>query len=125
MKNKKNTRSFLLGLLALLVLMATAMGILIVNSGPLGPVAFFAHSMDEASYDCEDKINKRLKSRLISKHFDNFSSRYDVQKRQYLIFYRLSIRESTDNYSAITERIAKCIVWERLGYVSDFRIMEL
>lgn len=85
------------------------------------PDAFFARSINDAAYDCEDKIDARFEEQLLSKYYDQFSSRYDADDNQYIIYYRLSVREEQDNIPITTEYMAKCVVWERLGYVSEFR----
>jgi hypothetical protein len=123
--NNKNTKSLLISLIVLLVFAVAAMALLVVNSDSSIPKAFFARSINDASYDCEAKIDKRFKSELTSKSFDNLSSRYEPLKRQYLIYYRIGVREKIDDYYVNTDRMAKCIVWERLGYVSDFRILDI
>lgn len=86
------------------------------------PTAFFARSIDDASYDCEAKIQSRYKARLISRYFDPYSSRYEADDHQYLVYYRVTIQEQDkDGRSRIRDLMVKCTVWEKLGYVSDFQ----
>lgn len=84
--------------------------------------AFFARSINDAAYDCEDKIKDRFEEQLLSKHYDQYSSRYDADDSQYIIYYRVSVREEEDNIPVTADYMAKCVVWERLGYVSEFRV---
>lgn len=86
------------------------------------PDAFFARSINDAAYDCEDKIKDRFEEQLLSKHYDQYSSRYDADDHQYLIYYRVSVREEDENVPITTDYMAKCVVWERFGYVSEFRV---
>ena len=89
-----------------------------------GQKAFYARSMDDASYDCEAKIIDRFDERLINKHFDQYSSRYDANKRQYLIYYRVTASDNGEDVPTLKEHMVKCVVWERLGYVSDFSVFD-
>jgi hypothetical protein len=105
----------------LLVLVAIA---IYFNNAKTAPTAFFARSINDASYDCEKKINDKFGNKLLSKNYDGLSSRYNSQKHQYLIFYKISVQETVDKYPTIKEYLAKCMVWEKIGYVSDFTILD-
>lgn len=87
------------------------------------PVAFYARDINDASYDCEDKINRYYEEDLVSKVYDDYSSRYEADKRQYIIFYRVSVNTEMDGYPTVVDYMIKCVVWERLGYVSDFQVL--
>lgn len=118
--------SLYISIVTLLLIVMAAMVVLVIHSGKKGPEAFFARSINDASYDCEVKIGRHFKSELISKSFDGLSSRYDEQNRQYLIYYNVGIRERVeDGYYVYSDRMVKCIVWERFGYVSDFQVMDI
>ncbi|MEH6557111.1 MAG: hypothetical protein V7459_14205 [Oceanicoccus sp.] len=123
MSKKSNRTNIFVGI-ATSVIVAASFSLLFLTKTSGEPVTFFARSIDDASYDCEDKIVSKYGNRLISKSFDNLSSRYQREERQYLIYYQISIRESNANYPAIDDHLVKCTVWERLGYVSDFRIID-
>lgn len=86
--------------------------------------SFFARSINDASYDCESKIEKKYGTKLVSKYFDNHSSRYEADRRQYLIYYRITVHELDQKIPTNNDYMAKCTVWERLGYVSEFRVYE-
>lgn len=110
--------------LVVILLIATSMAILfLLNKGEKEPQAFFARDINDASYDCEQKIIDQFDEQLVSKYFDDLSSRYLPEKRQYLIYYRVSTRTLENNIPVNNELMVKCTVWERLGYVSDFHIM--
>jgi|GEM_PF-3716490 len=117
-------RSRLFAVLAILFIVIASSALILSTRDDYRKVAFFARSINDASYDCEDKIISKYGDRLISKSFDNLSSRYQQDQRQYLIFYRISITETDTKYPAIDDHLVKCVVWERLGYVSDFRIID-
>ena len=125
MNNLKPERRFnapiLVSITLLLVLVAIA---IYFNTAKTAPTAFFARSIDDASYDCEKKINDKFGNKLLSKNYDGLSSRFNSQKHQYLIFYRISVQEIVDNYPTIKDYLAKCMVWEKIGYVSDFTILD-
>lgn len=123
MSNKTNRTNLFVGL-AILIIVAASFSLLFLTKTMGKRVAFFASSIDDASYDCEEKIVSKYGNRLISKSFDNLSSRYQPEERQYLIYYRISISESNTDYPAIDDHVVKCTVWEKLGYVSDFRIID-
>jgi hypothetical protein len=112
-------------ILILLVIVATLVAIYYAKNSNPEKKPFYARSMNDASYDCEDKIISKFKDSLVIKTFDNFSSRYEANKRQYLIYYRISVKEKQDNAPTIKDYMAKCVVWERLGYVSNFSVFEI
>ena len=87
--------------------------------------SFFARDINDATYDCEDKIDAKFKKRLVSKYYDEISSRYEANKNQYVIYYRVSARDIEGEYPMVTDYMAKCIVWEKLGYVSDFQVFDI
>lgn len=126
MSNNKTSRNKLklsaVIIFALLVVNSTI--VLLYNNRQAKPEAFFARNMNDASYDCEEKIRNKYQHRLVSSYFDDLSSRYEANKRQYVVYYRINIREEHDKAAAIREYMAKCIIWERLGYVSDFSVFE-
>lgn len=111
--------------IAIIVIIISIMTALYINTEKQQqPTAFFARSINDASYDCEAKIDKKFDGRLINKHYDAISSRYEADRHQYIIYYRISIRETEDEVPAIKDYLAKCIVWEKLGYVSEFQIID-
>ncbi|MEE8059618.1 MAG: hypothetical protein V3T17_17570 [Pseudomonadales bacterium] len=102
-----------------------AVGTLYFNFGMPGKqTAFFARSINDASYDCENKIDQKFDEDLVNKYYDGNSSRYDSKQRQYIIYYRVSARYIENDIPMIKDYMAKCIVWERIGYVSDFQIFD-
>lgn len=126
--NNNNSQSTqrLLASITLLVLIVITMAIIYITyHQELEPTAFFARDINDASYDCEAKIQNRYGDKLISHYYDQYSSRYEADEHQYLIYYRVSIQESDDNdRPQIKNLMAKCTVWEKLGYVSDFQVFE-
>ncbi len=122
-KAKRNRRVLFI-LLPVLIIAVIVMATLAIKAKSANKVAFFARSINDASYDCEDKITSKYDDDLISKYYDNFSSRHEVEKRQYIIYYRISVREEIEDRPTIKDYLAKCIVWERIGYVSDFSILD-
>lgn len=110
--------------LVLLVIITLAI-IYISYRQEMAPTAFFARSINDASYDCEAKIQSRFKDRLINRYFDPYSSRYEADDHQYLIYYRVTIQDlDDDGRPQVRELMAKCTVWEKLGYVSDFQVFK-
>lgn len=86
---------------------------------------FFARSMNDASYDCEDKIRDRFSSSLISANFDQYSSRYDADDGEYIIYYQVTAQQiDKHDIPTIQNYMAKCTVWETLGYVSSFQVFD-
>ncbi len=122
---KNQALTILLTTLGFVLLLAATTALLFFTFNDNKKQAFYARDINDASYDCEDKIKKRYEEELVSISFDNLSSRYEEEKNQYLIYYRISIREEMGNITTVNDYLAKCIVWERLGYVSDFRIIEI
>ena len=120
-RQKRHSR--IAGLALLGIALATAVFVYLTFGASIQPQAFFARSINDASYDCEDKIKSRFGADLVSSQFDQYSSRYVADDHQYLIYYRVTTREELDN-GALTTRdsTVKCTVWERLGYVSDFQV---
>ncbi len=112
--------------MALLSVIAVTITIVYLTFGRSSdePTFTFARSMDDATVDCENKIIDQYDDDIISKYFDQFSSRYDADRRQYIIYYRVHVKEIKDDLPVVNEYMAKCIVWERLGYVSDFSIFK-
>ena len=124
MKKKSSIlKNIILGLVALSLLAGTGL-VLYFYLGPEKPVAFFVRDLNDASYDCEAKIVSKYDDELVSKYYDNLSSRYEDDKHQYLVYYRISVKEVEDGIPQVKDYMAKCIVWEKLGYVSDFRVYE-
>jgi hypothetical protein len=121
-QQKLQSNKIFLSILAFLILLAGTTTILYYSTSNKGQTAFFARSINDASYDCEAKIVSKYGSELASKSFDNISSRYETNKRQYIIYYRISVKESDEGFTVVNDYMAKCIVWERLGYVSEFRV---
>lgn len=124
--NDNQQRQRFFGSVILTVLILITMVIIYISyHQEIAPTAFFARSINDASYDCEDKIQSRYKDRLINHYFDQYSSRYDADDHQYIIYYRVSIQDVDDNdRPQIVDLMAKCTVWEKLGYVSDFQVFE-
>jgi hypothetical protein len=124
-KNKPQLSKLILMISALVIIsiVVTMVSLYLNYRGNQGPAAFFARDINDASYDCEDKINGRFKEQLVSKYYDEISSRYDAKTHQYVIYYRVSAREVENGLPSIKDFMAKCIVWEKLGYVSDFQII--
>lgn len=121
--NKRKTSPLIILGIAVLLMMLF-MTIVFFTLGPEGqPTAFFARSINDASYDCEDKIDSQFDDDLVSKYYDEISSRYEPKRRQYVIYYRVSAYVEEDDVRVVEDFMAKCIVWERVGYVSDFQIL--
>ena len=113
-------------LILLVIIAVTALLIYLTYQAPAINQPFFARSINDATYDCEEKINRRFTDKLVHKHFDNLSSRYEADKHQYAIFYRISIEEQKPNqpHSSVNDYMVKCLVWEKLGYVSEFSVFD-
>lgn len=121
--NKRKTSTLIILVIALL-LMALFMTVVFFGFGAnKQQTAFFARSINDASYDCEDKIDSKFDEDLVSKYYDEISSRYEAKRRQYVIYYRVSAYTEQDGVRVVEDYMAKCIVWERVGYVSDFQIL--
>ena len=125
MAKREKKFPLLMTALSLLLILVTLITLALATGAADKLTAFNARSIGDASYDCEDKIHKRFEEDLISKYFDNFSSRYEPEKRQYVVYYRVSVNVDKGSYTEVTDMMAKCIVWERLGYVSDFQIIKI
>lgn len=122
---KRLSHTVVAAVVLLAIIAATLIIIYITYRQGIRPKAFFARSINDASYDCEHKINERFGSRLISKYYDQFSSRYDADEHQYIIYYRVSAeKRDRNNIPSIHNYMAKCIVWEKLGYVSTFQVFD-
>ena len=122
MSNQSKTTKVVLVIIVFLLLLAATTTILYLTINKEKKTTFFARSINDASYDCEATINNKYKQDLVNKSFDDISSHYDPGKRQYTIYYRISIKEKQEDYPVVNDYMAKCVVWERLGYVSDFRV---
>ncbi|WP_101759552.1 hypothetical protein [Oceanicoccus sp. KOV_DT_Chl] len=122
-KNNNMVKNILIGIVIVSVLVGTGL-ILYFYLGDTKPKTFYVRDINDATYDCEDKIVNKYGDKLVSKHYDNLSSRFEEQKNQYLIYYRISIKEKENGLPMINDYMAKCVVWEKLGYVSDFRVYE-
>ncbi len=120
--SKSKTTKVVLAIFAFILLLAATTAILYLTINQKKKTTFFARSINDASYDCEAKINSKYEGDLVNKNFDNISSRYEPDKRQYTIYYRISVKEKQEDYAVVNDYMAKCVVWERLGYVSDFRV---
>jgi len=125
MSKPKSEKSLLPIALSLLAIVLLALALLLNNQTDGKAEYFFARSIDDASYDCEDKIRAQFGKNLINSSYDQISSRYDASKRQYIIYYYLTIAELVDDLPTVRDRMAKCVVWERLGYVSDYTVFEI
>jgi uncharacterized protein YpmS len=123
-KIKHNKRVLFILLSALIIAFIFIITLIALSQNEPGKTAFFARSINDASYDCEATITNKYDEKLIYKNYDDFSSRYEPEKHQYIIYYRISVREETDDRPTIKDYLAKCIVWERIGYVSDFSIID-
>lgn len=104
-----------------LLIIAAAIILILYKSINQQEVAFFARSINDASYDCESKIDSKYDDKLVNKHFDNISSRYEADRHQYIIYYRITVQEIEDDVPQLDDYMVKCVVWEKLGYVSEFR----
>lgn len=127
MKSSKPNQSTLTMIYNLIFLMAIVISawLLYITYDPTARLKpFFARSINDATYNCEDRINDRFKDDLISKNFDNLSSRYNADNRQYAIFYRITVREHKRDFSILKDYMVKCTVWETLGYVSEFTVFD-
>ena len=109
----------------LLIALCITLVITVIMFGPKEvKQAFFVRSIGEAADSCEQAVTDNYSGRLISKHFDEISSRYEPNYKQYIVFYRISYTAMEDALPTVKSAIAKCIVWERLGYVSDFSVIK-
>ena len=120
--NSKTTK-----IIATIIIMAlcTTLAITIALFGPKEvKQAFFVRSIGEAADSCEQEVVNNYGERLISKHYDEISSRYEPNYKQYTVFYRISFTTMENNLPTVQSAMVKCIVWERLGYVSDFTLIK-
>lgn len=125
MKNVSARKVFLSSLILLTILIGTGFLLYITYEMPGAKVRFFARNINDATYNCEDSIDDRYKKKLMHKSYDNLSSRYSADKHQYSIFYRISVQENKNKRTEIKDYMVKCIVWEKLGYVSEFTVFEI
>ena len=86
--------------------------------------SFFARSIGEAADSCEKEIIDHFDDRLVTKYYDQISSRYEAERKQYIVYYRVSHAELINDMPTIEYSMAKCVVWESLGYVSEFRVFK-
>ena len=127
MKNNKpnqSTLAMIYNLIFLIVIIASAWLLYLTYDPSATQKPFFARSISDATYNCEDRIIGRYEEDLISKQFDNLSSRYNANSRQYAIFYRITVREHKRDFSILKDYMVKCVVWETLGYVSEFSVFD-
>ena len=118
----KKGKSTLITLVILLVLFCS-LAITIALFGPKEmKKAFFARSIGEAADSCEEEVIDYFGNRLISTHYDEISSRYEPTYKQYTVYYRISHTETINDLPTVKDSMAKCVVWESLGYVSDFNV---
>jgi hypothetical protein len=125
-QSKPKSSMLTTGLIMLIVVIVTTLIIFITFNAPKGKKIFTARSINDATYDCEDEIIDRFGDKLINKQYDELSSRYNADKHLYAIFYRISINEKKSNqsYNEINDYMVKCLVWEKLGYVSEFTVFD-
>lgn len=117
-------KSTLLALAIILVLCATV-AITVVLFGPKEiQKSFLARSIGDAADSCEEKINDHFGERLVSKYYDEISSRHETERKHYTVYYRVSHKTMVDDLPSIEYSMVKCVVWESLGYVSDFRVFK-
>ncbi len=124
-QKKPNKKSKVLTVSALAIVIIATIVAVYVHQKSKTQTAFFARSINDASYDCEDKIDSRFDEDLVSKYYDEISSRYEANKHQYVIYYRISVRLTENDLPVIKDYMAKCNVWEKLGYVSDFQVLDI
>lgn len=111
---------------ALIFIVVTAVAsTVIISKTVFGPTITTTRDIGMASDVCEERIVKDYKKTLINKSYDDISSRYEPSNNQYIVYYRITLRTVTDDTSAITTHLAKCIVWEKLGYVSSFEVIDI
>ena len=123
MTKKTTPNNFFAGF-AVLIIIATSLSLLFLAKTNEDPNQSFIRTVDNASYDCEEEIVSRYGTKLISKSFDNLSSRYQPRDRQYWIYYRISVSESATEYPKIDDYLVKCTIGEHLDEISDFRIID-
>ena len=75
MTKKTTPNNFFAGF-AVLIIIATSLSLLFLAKTNEDPNESFIRTVDNASYDCEEEIVSRYGNKLISKSFDNLSSRY-------------------------------------------------
>jgi len=126
MKPSQGQKTFivliLIALFFALAIMATYISYTITRADKQ---AFFSRDIASASDSCESDIKDHFGENLISARYDEISSAYKPQQKRYLIYFRVTARYEEDNVPSIEEWLAKCIVWETLGYVSDFEVYQL
>lgn len=97
----------------------------IVSKTAFGPTITTTRDIGMASDVCEDRIISEYKKTLINKNYDDISSRYEPNNKQYIVYYRITLRSLVDDIPTVTAHLAKCIVWEKLGYVSSFEVIDI
>ena len=123
MTSESTNHSFRYAMILIGVIVITPGAIYLARLQDTQPTTFFVRSINDASYNCEDKIKDRFGSSLLSSNFDQYSSRYDADDGQYIIYYRVSTQSfDKHNRPTINNHMAKCTVWETLGFVSSFQV---
>lgn len=84
-----------------------------------------ARDIGMASDSCEERISDEFEDTLINQHYDDISSRYEPAKRQYIVYYRVTSSTIVDELPTVKTQLAKCVIWERLGYVSSFEVIDI
>ncbi|MGK0442151.1 MAG: hypothetical protein ACJA0N_001958 [Pseudohongiellaceae bacterium] len=111
--------------ISILVLLAISLAITVVLFGPKEvKKSFMARSIGDAADSCEEEIIDYFDDRLISKYYDEISSRHEPHRKQYTVYYRVSHAETVDELPTVEHSMAKCVIWESLGYVSEFRVFK-
>lgn len=124
-KKLKTQGSTFSTIIVLLLILSVCIGVTITFFGPKDiKKSFFARSIGDAADSCEEEINDHFGSKLVSKNYDQMSSRYEAARKQYIVYYRISHAEQVDGIPTIEYSMAKCAVWESLGYVSEFRVFK-
>lgn len=109
----------------IILILSLAIAVTIVLFGPKEiKKTFTARSIGDAANSCEEKVVDYFGDRLVSKYYDEISSRHEVSRKHYTVYYRVSHKEMVDDIPTIEDSMAKCIVWESLGYVSEFRVFK-
>jgi hypothetical protein len=86
-----------------------------------GNIRFNVATVDAAANSCENYIDDQFGQDIIHKAYDHGSSRYEPNSRRYIIWYRISTRTpDEDGVMTVKDLLAKCEIWEFLGYVSNF-----
>lgn len=123
-KQKKKTYLMLLVFLAAsITAMVVTFSIYYVSNKK---VAFNVPDVDTAANSCEQEVKDAFGKELLHKSYDHGSSRYEENRRRYVIWYRLTIRRlDSEGIAVVQDKMAKCEVWEFLGYVSSFEVYDL